>query len=70
MGQGAYHEDLVKFGGKWRISHRRVVNDHLVSDPAMSINLADPDVAALVQQLIDAANNLAQRGQDSSEKKT
>ena len=70
MGQGAYHDDLVKFGGKWRIRHRRVVNDHLVSDPAMPVNLADPDVAALVRQLIDAANNLAQRGQDSSEKKT
>jgi uncharacterized protein (TIGR02246 family) len=70
MGQGAYHDDLVKFGGKWRIRHRRVVNDHLVSDPAMPVNLADPGVAPLVQQLIDAANNLAQRGQDSSEKKT
>ena len=69
MGQGAYHDDLVKYGGKWRIRHRRVVNDHLVSDPAMSVNLADPDVAALVRQLIDAANNLTQRGQDSSEKK-
>ena len=70
MGQGAYHDDLAKVDGEWKIRRRRVVNDHLVSDPAMPVNLADPDVAALVQQLIDAANNLAQRGQDSSEKKT
>ena len=42
--------------------HRRVVNDHLVSDLAKPVNLADPDVAALVQQLIDTADDLARRG--------
>jgi len=47
---------------EWKIRHRRVVNDHLVSDPAKPINLADPDVAALVQQLIDTADDLARRG--------
>jgi hypothetical protein len=62
MGQGAYHDDLVKVGGEWKIRHRRVVNDHLVSDPAKPVNLADPDVAALVQQLIDTADDLARRG--------
>jgi hypothetical protein len=67
MGQGAYHDDLAKVDGEWKIRHRRVVNDHLVSDPAKPVNLADPDVAGLVQQLIDAANNLARRG--SGEKK-
>jgi hypothetical protein len=29
--------------------------------PAKPVNLADPDVAALVQQLIDTANDLARR---------
>jgi hypothetical protein len=62
MGQGAYHDDLVKIDGEWKIRYRRVVNDHLVSDPAKPVNLADPDVAALVQQLIDTANDLARRG--------
>ena len=62
MGQGAYHDDLRKVNGEWKIRHRRVVNDHLVSDPAKPINLADPDVAALVQQLIDTADDLARRG--------
>ena len=42
-----------------KIRHRRVTNDHLVSDPAMPVNLADPDVAALVQKLINMANDLA-----------
>ena len=62
MGQGAYHDDLVKVDGEWKIRHRRVVIDHLVSDPAEPVNLADPDVAALVQQLIDTADDLARRG--------
>jgi uncharacterized protein (TIGR02246 family) len=61
MGQGAYHDDLVKRDGAWKISHRRVVNDRLVSDPSVAVNLADPDVAAVVQSLIDTANDLARR---------
>jgi hypothetical protein len=44
------------------IRHRRVVNDHLVSDLAKPVNLADSDVGALVQQLIDTADDLARRG--------
>jgi len=62
MGQGVYEDDLVKVDGEWKIRHRRVKNDHLVSDPAKPVNLADPDVAALVQTLIDTAENLTRRG--------
>jgi hypothetical protein len=36
-----------------------LVTDHLVSDPTKSVNLADSDVAEPVQQLIDAAADLA-----------
>ena len=61
MGQGAYHDDLVKVDGEWKIRRRRVVNDHLVSDPTKPVNLADADVAALVQRLIDTASDLARR---------
>jgi hypothetical protein len=61
MGQGAYEDELVKLGGEWKIRYRRVVNDYLVTNPAVTISLADPDVAALVQNLIDAANKLAGR---------
>jgi|HubBroStandDraft_3_1064219.scaffolds.fasta_scaffold342485_1 hypothetical protein len=53
MGQGAYEDELVKADGEWKIRHRRAVNDYLVSDSAVTVSLADPDVAALVQNLID-----------------
>ena len=66
MGQGAYHDDLAKVDGEWKIRRRRVVNDHLVSDPARAVNLADPDAAVLVQQLVDTADNLARRGSDEA----
>jgi alpha,alpha-trehalase len=36
----------MKVDGEWKMRHRRVTNDHLVSDPAKPVNLADPDVAA------------------------
>src|SRR5262249_38526007 len=36
MGQGAYHDDLVTVNREWKIRHRRVVNDYLVSDPTKS----------------------------------
>jgi uncharacterized protein (TIGR02246 family) len=62
MGQGVYEDDLVKVDGEWKIRHRHVKNDRLVSDPSKPVNLADPDVAALVQTLIDTAESLAQRG--------
>ena len=58
LGQGAYEDRLVKEGGTWLIAHRTVRNDLLVDDPAKSINLADPDVAALVGHLIEAARRL------------
>ena len=61
MGQGVYQDDLVKIDGKWKIRHRRVTNDQLVADPTKPVNLADPDVAVLVQQLIDTANDLVRR---------
>jgi hypothetical protein len=56
---GAHEDDLIKVGGEWRIRHRRVANDYLVSDPTVTISLADPDVAVLVQNLIDTAKRLA-----------
>jgi uncharacterized protein (TIGR02246 family) len=62
MGQGVYEDDLVKVDGEWKIRHRRVKNDYLVSDPAKPVNLADPDVAVVVRTLVDTAESLAQRG--------
>jgi hypothetical protein len=62
MGQGMYEDDLVKVNGEWKIRRRCVKNDHLVSDPAKLVGLADRDVAPLLQALIDTAENLTRRG--------
>jgi hypothetical protein len=61
FGQGAYADRLAKPNGQWRFVHRSVNTDRLVSDPQKPINLADPDVAQLVQQLVAAAQRLAQK---------
>jgi len=59
MRQRAYEDELVKENGEWKIGYRRVKNDHLVSDSAKPVNVADPDVAEQVQKLIDSAEDLA-----------
>jgi uncharacterized protein (TIGR02246 family) len=61
LGQGVYHDRLVKAGGAWTIASRRLRTDRLVSDPEKPINLADPDVAALVGHLIEACKRLGER---------
>jgi hypothetical protein len=61
LGQGAYEDQLVKEDGQWRIAHRRVQTDRLVTDPRKAVNLADPDVAALVGHLLEAAQRLGQK---------
>jgi hypothetical protein len=61
LGQGAYEDELVKEGGRWLIAHRRVQTDRLVADPTKPVNLADPDVAALVGHLLEAAQRLGQK---------
>jgi uncharacterized protein (TIGR02246 family) len=61
LGQGGYEDQMVKEGGLWRIAHRRVRTDRLVADPERPVNLADPDVAALVGHLLEAARRLGQR---------
>jgi hypothetical protein len=61
LGQGAYEDQLVKEGGQWRIARRRVRTDRLVADPQKAVNLADPDVAALVGHLLAAAERLGQK---------
>ncbi len=62
-GQSVYEDDLLKVDGEWKICRRWVKNDYLVSDPAKPVNFADPDVASLVREPIDAADDLAQRAQ-------
>jgi hypothetical protein len=61
LGQGEYEDRMVKDGGRWRIAYRSVRTDRLVSDPEKAINLADPDVAALVAHLVGAAKRLGKK---------
>jgi hypothetical protein len=52
---------LVKRNGQWKIAHRRVETDRLASDPKKITSIADPDVAALVGVLVDAAVRLGEK---------
>lgn len=61
--QGRYVDRLVKHDGEWRIAHRRVETDQLASEPTGITSIADPDVAALVRPLVDAARKLGERVQ-------
>jgi hypothetical protein len=63
MGPGAYHADLAKIVGECKIRDRRVVDDHLASDPAKPVDLVDPTS----QHLIDTADDLARRGSGGAE---
>lgn len=59
--QGRYVDRLVKYEGEWRIVHRKVETDQLASNPTGITSIADSDVAALVQSLVDAARELGER---------
>ena len=59
--QGRYVDRLVKEGGQWRIAHRRVEIDRLASDPKKIVSLGDPEVAALIQPLIEASIRLGEK---------
>jgi uncharacterized protein (TIGR02246 family) len=59
--QGRYVDRLVKQAGQWRIAYRRVDIDGLASDPQSVVSLADPEVAALIQPLFDAAVQLSEK---------
>ncbi len=61
--QGRYVDRLVKRNGHWRIAHRLVETDQLASNPTGITSIADPDVAALVRPLVDAARKLGERVQ-------
>jgi SnoaL-like domain len=59
LGDAGYEDRLVKHNGRWLIDHRKCQTDRLVANPEKAINLADPDVAALVRHLVVAAQRLA-----------
>jgi hypothetical protein len=57
---------IFDVAGGWATGRTMTVSiatpDHLLSYPTKPVNRADPDVAALVQQLIDTADQIALRG--------
>lgn len=59
--QGRYVDRLVKQEGQWRIAYRRVDPDRLASDAKAIVSIADPEVAALIQPLVDASIRLGER---------
>jgi 3-phenylpropionate/cinnamic acid dioxygenase small subunit len=61
FGQGKYRDRLVKQNGKWLIAYRCVDVDRLASEPNKIVGLLDPDVASLVQPLVDACARLGEK---------
>ena len=61
FGQGRYVDRLVKQAGQWRIAYRHVDLDGLAADPQHSVSLANPDVAALIRPLFEAAVRLSEK---------
>ena len=61
FGQGKYRDKLVKQNGHWLIAHRCVDVDRLASEPNKIVGLLDPDVASLVQPLVDACARLGDK---------
>jgi len=61
FGQGKYRDKLVKQNGHWLIAHRCVDVDRLASEPNKIVGLLDPDVASLVQPLVNACARLGEK---------
>ena len=61
LDQGRYVDRLVKQAGQWRIAYRRVDIDGLAANPQNIASLADADVAALIQPLLDASVRLGEK---------
>jgi len=57
---GLYEDELKKVGDDWLIARRVVSVEGLPNDPGFSMLAADPQVAALVQPLLDAWQRLSE----------
>ncbi len=51
---GRYEDEVVKIDGEWRFARRWVVADEVPDDPTFDMLTADPALAPVVQQLLDA----------------
>lgn len=55
---GRYDDEVVKVNGRWLFSRRWVIADPLPEDPEFDLLSADPELASLVQRLLDAYQRL------------
>ena len=56
---GAYEDELKKINNDWLISRRLATVEGLPNDPGYSMLAADPEMAELVQPLLDAWQRLS-----------
>ncbi|MEO1089357.1 MAG: nuclear transport factor 2 family protein [Pseudomonadota bacterium] len=57
---GLYEDLLVKIDGTWLIQRRVTTPTTIPDRPDLMVHVADPDVAELVQPLLDAWNRLGE----------
>jgi hypothetical protein len=57
---GRYDDELRKIGGEWRFARRWVTADTLPTDPEFDVLAADPEIAELIQPLLDAYERLGE----------
>jgi ketosteroid isomerase-like protein len=58
---GWYDDELRKVGDQWLISRRWVTDERLPGEPNFIVATADPEIAALLQPLLDAYRNLGEK---------
>lgn len=58
---GWYDDELKKVEGQWLISRRWVIDERLPEDPDFVVATADPEVAELVQPLVNAYRSLGEK---------
>jgi ketosteroid isomerase-like protein len=58
---GIYDDVLEKIGDDWLIARRMTTVEGLPNDPAYSMLAADPEMAAIVQPLLDAWQRLSDK---------
>jgi hypothetical protein len=59
---GCYEDELKKINNDWLISRRWVTVEGLPQDPGYSMLAADPQMAEMVQPLLDAWRRLSETG--------
>lgn len=59
---GHYDDVLAKVDGRWLIAQRTAVPEPLPDSPELDVATADPDVAAVMRAIYQAAQDMAKKG--------